>query len=283
MIGRFLRITGTTAFMILCMLLPFLPGQYDPLAVPLSMLPQTVGTVGLLLVPVGALWLAAEHWSRLAPIRLVFAITALIASSLVWGFASLFWMTESLVLGLAAFGLGGYAVTRILPRLWSLRSATRNATVRPASALPVYLIILPLALALTRFGLGDRVTELSRNRAIRNSAPMIADIEAYRAANGRYPPSTVSVHPDYKPSIIGIREYRYEPSGDAYNVLFEQHSFRFGTQEIVMYNPRDQQAIASHALDVLQLTPEQLALDRTRGHYAVHTAAQPHWKYFWFD
>ena len=269
--------------MILCMLLPFLPGRYDPLAVPVSMMPQTVGTVGLLLVPVGTLWFAAEHWSRLAPMRFVFAITALIASSLVWAFASLFWTTESLVLGLAAFGLGGYVVIRILQRLWSLRNATTNATARPASALPVYLIIVPIALALTRFALGDRVTEFSRSRAIRNSAALIADIEAHRAANGRYPPSTVSVHPDYKPSIIGIREYRYEPSGGAYNVLFEQHSFRFGTQEIVMYNPRDQQAIASHALDVLQNTPEQLALDRTRGHYAVHTAAQPHWKYFWFD
>lgn len=50
-----------------------------------------------------------------------------------------------------------------------------------------------------------------------------------------------------------------------------------------MYNPRDRQAIASHALDVLQLTPAQLAIDRARGHYAVHDARQAHWKFFWFD
>ena len=34
---------------------------------------------------------------------------------------------------------------------------------------------------------------------------------------------------------------------------------------------------------LLPLTPEELALDRTRGHYAVHDAPHPHWKYFWFD
>jgi hypothetical protein len=50
-----------------------------------------------------------------------------------------------------------------------------------------------------------------------------------------------------------------------------------------MYNPRDEQAMTSHALDVLQLTPEQLALDQTRGHNAVQNARQPHWKYFSFD
>ena len=33
--------------------------------------------------------------------------------------------------------------------------------------------------------------------------------------------------------------------------------------EIVMYNPLGEQVMTSHALDVLQLTPEQLALDRT--------------------
>jgi len=93
----------------------------------------------------------------------------------------------------------------------------------------------------------------------------------------------VSVHSDYLPGVIGVRQYRYEPSGDAYNVLFEQLSLRIGIKEVVMYNPRGEQAISSHALDVLQLSPEQLALDRTRGHNAVHDAPQPNWKFFWFD
>jgi hypothetical protein len=38
---------------------------------------------------------------------------------------------------------------------------------------------------------------------------------------------------------------------------------------------------ASHAMDLLQYSPERL--DRARGYFAVHSAAFAHWKYFWFD
>lgn len=113
---------------------------------------------------------------------------------------------------------------------------------------------------------------------IRNSAALIADIEQYRVANGRYPLSIVSVHPDYKPEVIGVKRYYYEASGEAYNLLFEHHSFSLGTVEIVMHNPLDQQVMTSHALDRLQLTPAQLAPDQTRGQYAVRDTSHPHWK-----
>jgi len=46
------------------MLLPFLPGQYDSLAVPLSMMAQLFGIVGLLLVPLGVVWIAYEYRSE---------------------------------------------------------------------------------------------------------------------------------------------------------------------------------------------------------------------------
>jgi len=279
MVAHLFRITAATACVILCTLLPFLPGRYDGLAVPVSTMAQLVGKLGLLLVPVGGVWVAAEHRRRTGRARYACALAALIVSSVVWVLVSLVVMTESLTLGTGALGLGGYAVTRLVPRLGSLRSAAPGR----ASAMPAYLTIVPVTVALVQLALADPVTEFSRSRAIRNSAPLIADIEAHRAANGRYPLSSLSVWPDYKPSVIGIKEYRYEPSGDAYNVMFEQPNFRFGTREIVIYNPRDEQAIASHALDVLQLTPEQLALDRTRGHNAVHDAPHPHWKYFRFD
>lgn len=125
--------------------------------------------------------------------------------------------------------------------------------------------------------------EFSRSRAIWNSAQLIADIEQYRAANGRYPASLLSVWEDNKPWVIGVRQYHYEPSGDAYNMFFEQLVLPFGTREFVMYNPRDAHALISHKRDLLQLTPQELALEQTRGHYAVHDAPHPHWRYFWFD
>ena len=168
---------------------------------------------------------------------------------------------------------------KVLPRLAAMRTATSTSR----STAPIYLVIVPLAVALIQLAVADPITEFSRSRAIRNSARLIADIEAYRIANGHYPASTLSVWPDYQPSIIGIKEYRYEPNGDSYNLLFEQPNFRLGTREMVMYNPRDQQAIASHAMDVIRLTAAELELDRRRGYYAARGTPYPHWKYFWFD
>lgn len=272
-------ITATICVIILLTVLPFLPGRYDSLAMPLSVLAQLFGIVGLVLVPVGALWLASEHRSGNAARRYGFAITAFIVSSVVWLLLSFAAFWESVMLGVGAVVLLAYVVRKLLPHLKSLKTTTATGP----SRVPWYLLIVPVAVIFIQLALARPVSEFSRNRAIRNSVPMIADIERYRDANGRYPLAVVSVQKDYSPSVIGIREYVYERSGDAYNLLFEQATFRLGTREFVMYNPRDQHAMTSHALDVLQLTPEQLALDQMRGHSEVHNAAPPHWKYFWFD
>jgi len=279
MILHVLRATAVTAVIVLSTFLPLLPGRYDPAAMTLSLMAQMIGVLGLLLVPVGALWLASEYRGTPARRRYGFAVAALVTAAVVWFLAALLAMIESLTLGLVALTLG---VTVLLPLLRSAR-LLKNATPGVRSALPVVLIIVPIAVVLLQFTIAGPMTALTRTRAIRNSASLIADIEAHRTANGRYPPSVVSVWPDYKPSIIGIKEYRYEPSGDSYNLFFEQPSLRLGTREFVMYNPRDEQAIASHAMDVIQMTAEQLALDRRRGYNEVHDAPHPHWKYFWFD
>lgn len=278
MISHLLRITAVTACVVLATLLPFLPGRYDSATISLSMMAQLMGILGLGLVPVGALWMAFAYLNPPGLKRYGFAVTALIASSVVWALVSVLGMTESLTIGLCALVLGSYVVMRLSRHVRQLRSAPAASR----SAIPFYLVVVPIAVLLLQRALAGPITELSRSRAIRNSASLIAHIEAYRMANTRYPASVMSVWPDYLPSVIGIKEYRYEPSGDSYNLLFEQPTLRLGTREMVMYNPRDQQAIASHAMDVLRMTPEQLELDRTRGHYAVRDASHTHWRYFSF-
>jgi len=274
-----LLMIAATGGIMLGTLLPFLPGHYDSLAGPLSLMSQILGKVGLLLVPLGILWVAAGLWSRLSTKQYGSAIAALIASSLVWIIVSLGALVSSLLLGLGAIALWIYVVSRILPRL----KLSKSATPRPTSAVAFYLLIVPVAVAVLQIATVAPAIEFSRNRAIRNSAQLIADIEQYRAANGRYPASLLSVWEDYLPGVIGIKEYHYEPSGDAYNLFFEQVTLRFGTREFVMYNPRDEQAMTSHKFDRLRLTPQELILEQSRGHYAVHDAPHPHWKYFWFD
>lgn len=250
-----LAIAIATAGVVLGTLLPFLPGPYDSLAVPLSVMPQIFGMVGLLLVPVGALWVASGYWRRLAVKQYGIAIAALIASSVVWLIVSLGGLVSSgLLLALGAIALWIVLVSIVLPRLRRLKGATLRST----SPVAFYLIIVPVAVALLQMAVVAPAIEFSRSRAIRNSARLIADIEQYRAANGRYPASLLSVWEDYLPGVIGIKEYHYEPSGNAYNLFFEQLAFHFGTREFVMYNPRDQQVLTSYKVDRLQLTPQEL-------------------------
>jgi hypothetical protein len=64
MLMHLVRVGAITAFILLCTVLPFLPGRYDNLAVPLSAMAQVVGITGLLLVPIGGLWLGFEHRRR---------------------------------------------------------------------------------------------------------------------------------------------------------------------------------------------------------------------------
>lgn len=275
-----LRMTAATAFVSLCTLLPFLPGRYDGLAVPLSSMAQLIGTLGLVLVPVGALWIAAERWQWLAGKRYAFAFLALIASALVWVVVCVAAVAQSgFALGFAALALGGYAARRAWPRLKSLNGAKPDAP----NVLPFYLLVVPVAVALLQFGVLGTAVEFSRNRAIRSSAPLIAAIEQYRTAHGRYPLSLLAGLPDYSPGVIGIPQYHYEPNGEAYNLVFEQFTSRFATQEFVMYNPRDEHIMSAHAGDRLQHTPEELRQERTRSYYALNATPHPHWKYFWFD
>ena len=270
-------IVATIAFVVLCTLLPFLPGSYDGLAVALSEMAHMFGTVGLLLAPIGLLWLAADRSERLVQKRHLFPLLALIASTLVWA-----------ALWLAAVVQSGFVLAFAVIVLWVcvLRKAWttfRKPSADRTSAVPFYLVAVPVVVALLQWAFVERAIQSSRNRAILNSAPLIAAIEDYRTRNGKYPTSLLAELPDYWPHVIGIREYRYEPHGEGYNLVFEQFNYRFGTREFVVYNSRDEHVMTAHAADILELTPEQLVVDRTRGHNARHDLPQPHWKLFWFD
>ena len=110
MIRHLLGIIAAIAFIIVCTLLPFFPGRYDPLAVPLSAMAQAIGILGLVLAPFGLLWLAADRSPRLAQWRHVFSAITLIVLLLVWAGVCLVLLVHSgFVLGLAALALIIYA------------------------------------------------------------------------------------------------------------------------------------------------------------------------------
>ena len=265
-----------------CMLLPFLPGGYDGLAVALSTMAQLFGIAGLLLVPIAAPWL----WHEVARGRDAsrrdrgygFALTANAVSLIVALAVSL----GAFIHVGASFALGVLMIWAYGARRRILRARLLRAQPgRPFNAAPLYLLVLPLVALLARSTLVGPAIEFSRMRAMENTAPLIADIERYREANGRYPVSMAALWADYKSGVIGVPQYYYEPSGDAYNVFFEHPSAVFGTREIVVYNTRGEHLFFSHAADRIAVPPRQLR--GGGGFYAVRDAGRQHWKRFLFD
>ena len=254
------------------MLLPFVPGPYDPLAFTLSVAAAAIACCSLLQVPIGVAWLLSSRRPYAA------AKIALTVATLT---------TAAIALATAAGGsLSAAALLLVVAltqatRLWQrVRTAQKDGANLPRTV-PVGLVLVPLAVMAARLTLAEPAEAWSRNRVIGNAASIIADIERFRERTGTYPVAISSVHPDYKTGIVGVDRYRYEPSGQAYNLYFEHPSTTFGLQEIVMYNPLGEQDISSHAMDLLQLSPDDIR--RQRGYFAAHDLPRAGWRRFLFD
>lgn len=86
----------------------YLPGSYDPLAAPLSLMARTVGVLGLLLVPIGAVWHARPRYAL--------AVTALVVLTIVCMAVSLVALMSS------GYALGAATLLAALGGLWRLKS-----------------------------------------------------------------------------------------------------------------------------------------------------------------
>ena len=269
---------------VFCMFLPHMPGDYDTLAPTLSFMAQLLGFASLVMVPIGLVWLTHEaikdfkketdasnatHYFAVVALTVLFIIGIAISLTV--------FVSNNRSLGFILLILVVYFFSKLVSGIRRIK----NTANKRFSAIPVYLVCIPLLVLLIRYTLLDQAVEYSRNRAIRQSEQLINDIETYYQRNGHYPPSMLSLWKDYKTSVMGIDQYHYEPAGQVYNLYFEQVSDNPATREIVMYNKLDEQQMTSHDQDLLLLPPD--ALDRQRGYFAVHELPQPHWKRFLFD
>jgi len=279
---HFIKIILSILIISFLIFLPYFPGDYDEMATILSAQAQVLGITALLLVPVGIVWLIYELVQRnkdlhqASKIRYRFAIIVLIISCLIGLATTITGFASSPTLGFITLVV--YIYLFIIFLRWIKRGKETKTGFNPV---PFYLIFIPAVVAFLRFMFIDTATEFSRLHAIKNSEPLIRDIEAYHVKNGHYPISLLSLWEDYKPSVIGIKRFYYEPYGNSYNLYFEQFSGELGIKEIVMYNKLDEQEFSSHNSDLLLLSPEQIKLQR--GYISVHDLPKPHWKYFWFD
>ena len=267
----FIRIGVWIVLLVSAMLLPFFPGRYDPVAATLAACATGVSFGSLLLVPIGIVWLTSASGYRSAKAALAVAAIVVAGAALV--------TAASGSIAAAAVILATSVACLINLRRHVALGQTSGATL--ARSVPIALIVVPLAATAARATLVESASVWSRDRAIANSAEIVRDIERFRERTGAYPVAVNSLWPDYHPGVIGIDRYRYEPSGEAYNLYFEHPSTDLAAREIVMYNPRGEQDFSSHAFDLLQLSPEQIR--QQRGYFASQELTQAKWRRFLFD
>lgn len=260
--------------------LPYIPGDFDHFAVGLSHIFQFASFASLLLVPIGLIWCPMDFVkSKNNPIakypiyfrRIAFAVAVIIILAAALGaFASHNRFSAVIVLGLGI---------SILLKIRNKGKESKSINSVRYNATPYYFVLIPLSVLFIRMTFLERAKHATTDFVIKQSESLIRDIEAYKKTNGHYPTSLQTTIEDYKTSISGIERFQYEPSGNAYNLYFEQFSDMIGTQEIVMYNKLDEHEMTVHNQDLLRLAPENIR----RGYHNVAELPQPHWKIFYFD
>jgi hypothetical protein len=267
-------IAGITVLLIVCIIYPFLPGKYDPLAVPLSTMAQVFGVVGLPLSLVGLLWLLMPRY------KVAFVITYLVLATFVALIIALFAaLSVGNAFGILTVVVWVYVLLWQIPKLKKLKSTHSHLF----NCTPWYLVTLPVLSLFFQLVLAKPMMQYSKNRAIAHAEAFIGDIGQYHAHHGRYPLSLQAQNKDYYPGVAGVEKYHYALQGDGYNLSFEQPRFlldRFGTREWIVYNPLDEHRSYSH---VAWLLPGFDTSAPNQGWYASGTTDHPHWKYFWFD
>jgi len=144
--GHIVRIGALIILIIACLFLPFLPGRYDGLAVPLSTMAQIFGVVGLLLVPIGVLWFVFDRSNKAR--GYYFAIAALVGLSIV---ASAVDLCAAVSLGVSAGIVAAAASLYGLSRM--AMSMKRRKNENDAKFIPatLYLMVVPVVVAIVQF------------------------------------------------------------------------------------------------------------------------------------
>lgn len=187
-----------SAVIIFVMFRPFMPGRYDNLSIPLSFMIQIFSFASLIFVPLGLFWWIKIRTSDKQEVtrRRFTKLTIVIA-----GFITL-------IVSIGAFSQN-HSSLAILFILTSFIVLTRtflklkNDDLK-SDLLPLYLIIIPIVVALARFQFIESAVELSRNRAIKNSQTLIQSIENYQKRNGHYPISLQALHYNISPEVVGV-------------------------------------------------------------------------------
>lgn len=251
---------------------PFIPGPYSKLAIGASALVQMAGFFGLVLIPVGLIWLFMDfrksndgqvsRWKNgYYPSLLVsLPVLCFLFLLLVLAFPEMNGMERGIAVTFIA-GMATFLALRI--------QRLKNKVAHEFNTAPLYLVLIPLVAFCAKNFWIEKIADTSRDKAIVRSGEIIEALEKYRSVNGVYPVSLDELKGKYitaipDPGIIGIKPYQYEKTGDSYVLLFVQWLHWGATEEKVIY------CQPAHQLSV-------------KGHFASFDTHYPGWRYYWND
>jgi hypothetical protein len=254
-------------------LYPFMSGDFDRLAMPLSTIIQGFGILGLTLSLFGLIWLLMPSKHKIISIISIY----------VFGFLIIIFTFFAYLISGILFGISILFVLGLL--LLKYRQIIIVLFERETIAfVPIYLIVLPVSILIVQILLAKPITDWSRDRTITNAKDYVRDIENFHTRNGYYPKTLQAMYKDYYPNTVGVEKFHYLPFGNSYNLSFEQPRFFLdiiGAKEWVVYNPKDEHRVFSHTSWFLLLSPEESEI--RQGWYSSVDTKYKHWKSFLFD
>ncbi|SEI37634.1 hypothetical protein SAMN05216327_10111 [Dyadobacter sp. SG02] len=267
--------------LIIMIVSPFVPGPSNRLVIGLSALGQSAMFLGLLLAPMGALWLFLDFRGRSASTGKHRQVLASIAAGVVMIPALLSVVYAFLLVGIAAgtaasalLGLCGFYVWKNVRRL--------GEQSRPFGFVPVCLLTVPGLSLFAHMCVIGPVSSYSRGLAMDRSEELIGLVEQFKTEKGRYPltlqelENGLSVKLPDSP-VMGISELKYDADEQGFNVSFSQWQHMAVDEEIVIFSKANFTVQNALGFDY------KLDKHRVKGAYASFDADRAHWRYYWCD
>lgn len=273
---------------IVVILSPFLPGPPNQLVHGLSILGQSAGFFGLLLIPIGVIWLILENGmlkktqdiNVIVRTRYCIGLVSTIVMALICLIlASL--CAQNPVAGIAAVIPAGFIVYKSFTGLRKITSQS----IPHFLSMPFYLLTIPVIAFITRIYLIEPVSRMSREYAMERSEILINSIEEYKNSEGRYPESLADLGgSDFdkatNPFVMGIQTFRYNHINNRYSLSFSQWLHLGSTEEIVLY---DKDNLRSSLSGQYAMYDYKFDLCRIKGAYEKQELGVENWQSYLID
>jgi len=293
--AAWLRLVLINVLFVVLIILPFLPGPFNKLVIVLSVFAQSAGFFGLPLALIGLAWTIVEirkkyndnnqHLYTKLPYYFAVistVIITLISLLLLIGVCANFGQLDTgLLVGSVGVALCAFALIRAIKAIKKLKLNEGGQF----SALPSYLITIPLVAFCARTYLMEPMINYSRNIAIEKANRLINAVEDYKNTKGLYPASlqeldAVSLKKMKVSTLMGIADFRYNQIGDRYSISFSQWLELGSLEEIVLY---DKDNLRSNLTGEFAKYDYAFDLCRIKGAFESHDTRYVDWRYYRVD